>query len=114
MTGTASISRPALRTMLFEVLREYADEAELELEFDDETSLFGRESSIDSLGLVTIITEFETALNDAHDTELVLADDRAMAMKRSPFRTPTRLVDFALERLNEALAEAEAGPTGDA
>lgn len=98
--------------MLFEVLREYADEAELELAFADETPLFGRESAIDSLGLVTIITEFETQINDAHDTELVLADDRAMAMKRSPFRTPARLVDFALERLTEAQAESGGEASG--
>jgi acyl carrier protein len=109
MTGTPSNLRPALRTMLFEVLREYADEADLELEFTDETPLFGRESAIDSLGLVTIITEFETQINDTYDTELVLADDRAMAMKRSPFRSPARLVDFALERLVEARGEGEGG-----
>jgi acyl carrier protein len=106
MTAATSTPQIALRTLLFEVLREYADEADLELEFNDETPLFGGGSAIDSLGLVTIITEFETQINDTLDTELVLADDRAMAMQRSPFRTPARLLAFALERLAEAQGDA--------
>lgn len=98
-----------LRTLLFEILRESAADAELELEFGDETPLFGSGSAIDSIGLVTILSEFEAAINDTYATELVLADDRAMAMKRSPFRTPARLLEFARERLAEAQAQVQAG-----
>jgi hypothetical protein len=91
-----------LRALLFAALREYAEEAELELEFADETPLFGNDSALDSIGLVTILAEFEAAINDEYGTELVLADDRAMALERSPFRTPARLLAFARDRLTEA------------
>ncbi len=94
-----------LRSLLFAALREYAQDEELELEFTDETPLFGNDSALDSIGLVTIIAEYEAAINDEYGTELVLADDRAMAMKRSPFRTPARLLEFAGERLREAETE---------
>ena len=96
-----------LRTLLFAALREYAEDADLELEPADDTPLFGNDSALDSIGLVTILAEFEAAINDAYGTELVLADDRAMARQRSPFRTPARLVEFAAERLAQAQAEAE-------
>jgi len=88
--------------MLFEILGEYAADADLDLQFTDDTPLFGDGSALDSIGLVTILSEFEAVINDAHDTELVLTDDRAMAMKRSPFRTPARLLEFAEARLAEA------------
>lgn len=94
-----------LRALLFAALREYAEEADLEVEFGDETPLFGNDSALDSIGLVTILAEFEAAINDEYGTELVLADDRAMAMKRSPFRTPARLLEFAAERVAEARGE---------
>lgn len=94
-----------LRAMLFDALRDYADDAGLDIELGDETPLFGNDSALDSIGLVTVLAEFEAAINDAFGTDLVLADDRAMAMKRSPFRTPARLLEFAVERVREAQAE---------
>ena len=50
---------PDLRTLLFAVLREYAEDADPELSFSDETPLFGSDSALDSIGLVTILAEFE-------------------------------------------------------
>ncbi|HLT38114.1 MAG TPA: hypothetical protein VK034_17630 [Enhygromyxa sp.] len=94
-----------LRAMLFDALREYAEDAGLDIELGDETPLFGGDSALDSIGLVTVLAEFEAAINDAYGTDLVLADDRAMAMKRSPFRTPARLLEFAAERLAESRVE---------
>lgn len=99
MTDDASAK---LRSMLFAALTDYAEDEGLELAFADDTPLFGGDSSLDSIGLVTIISEFEAAINDAYGTELVLADDRAMARQRSPFQTPARLIEFARERLSEA------------
>jgi hypothetical protein len=94
-----------LRAMLFDALREYAEEASLDIEIGDDTPLFGNDSALDSIGLVTVLAEFEAAINDAFGTDLVLADDRAMALKRSPFRTPARLLEFAAQRLAAAQAE---------
>ena len=94
-----------LRAMLFEALRDHAEDAGLDIELGDETPLFGNDSALDSIGLVTVIAELEAAINDAFGTDLVLADDRAMAMKRSPFRTPARLLEFAAQRLAEARGE---------
>lgn len=67
-----------------------------------ETRLFGRDSLLDSLGLVTLIAAFEREIEDAHDVTILLADERAMSREHSPFRTAGTLADYATELIREA------------
>ena len=65
------------------------------------TVLFGRDGCLDSLGLVTFIVAVETEIEDARGVTLLLADERAMSMAHSPFRTAGRLADYVAGRLAE-------------
>ena len=56
-------------------------------------TLFGPESSLDSLGLLSLLLDVEEALQTA-GCPVMLSDDRAMSQKRSPFRTVTTLVEY--------------------
>jgi acyl carrier protein len=60
----------------------------------ESTSLIGRGSLLDSLGLVTLIVDLEQRLEDEYGISLTLADERAMSQKNSPFRTVRSLADY--------------------
>lgn len=63
------------------------------------TPLFGGESGIDSLSLVLLIAEIERGAEQAFGVPIVLADDRAMSRRTSPFRTVGTLTELLVERL---------------
>ena len=42
---------------------------------------FGPESSLDSLGLVTLIVEIEQNIEDEFGVEITIADEQAMSMR---------------------------------
>jgi acyl carrier protein len=96
-----NLQREKVRSMLIDSIDEYAAQNQLKININDDLRLFGREAPLDSLALVTVLVGFEAALNDQFGTQLVLADDRAMSMERSPFRTVSSLVDYACTLLQE-------------
>ena len=65
------------------------------------TPLFGHQSYLDSLGLVSLIVGVEQGVADEFGSEITLADDRAMSRSASPFRTIDTLVEYVVERLEE-------------
>ena len=69
-----------------------------------ETLLFGGDSTIDSLSLVSVIVDVETALSSDFNTPLSLTDDRAMSREVSPFTSVRSLADYILELLGETQA----------
>ena len=58
------------------------------------TPLVGRASVLTSLELVTFILEVETRLEEECGLRMTLADDRAFSRSRSPFRTPSTLMEY--------------------
>jgi acyl carrier protein len=63
------------------------------------TRLFGGGGVFDSLGLVTLITEVETQINDQFGASIVIASERAMSQQRSPFRSVSALTDYVMQLL---------------
>lgn len=53
---------------------------------DSKTKLYGANCGLDSLALVSFITDLEEKISDEFDKEIVLADEKAMSAKTSPFR----------------------------
>jgi acyl carrier protein len=60
-----------------------------------ETRLLGPESVLDSMHLVTLIVTIEREIQEAFGVALTLADERALSMKSSPFRSIQSLADYA-------------------
>ncbi len=71
--------------------------ADDQIEISAQTALFGPGSRLDSLQLVSLITDVEVALNTEHGLELSLADDRALERAQSPYATVETLRDYVLE-----------------
>ena len=67
------------------------------------TSLLGKHSILESLGLVTLLVDLEQRLEENYDVCVTLADERAMSQKNSPFRTVQSLIDYIRMLLEENL-----------
>jgi acyl carrier protein len=64
-----------------------------------ETPLFGGEAGVDSLSLVRLVAAVERAAQARFGKNIVLADESAMSMRHSPFRTAGTLADLLYDRL---------------
>ena len=59
-----------------------------------ETRLVGSESVLDSMHLVSLIVAIEREVEDGFGVALTLADERALSMSASPFRSIQSLTDY--------------------
>ena len=70
-----------------------------------EAGLYGQCGVLDSLGLVRFIVEIEAAVEDQFGSAVILANERAMSQKRSPFITVGTLATYIEELLKEAAGQ---------
>jgi acyl carrier protein len=86
------------------VLSTVSEEAD-EIGYDElraptaDTPLFGGDVGVDSLSLVRVVAAVERAAQVRFGKNVVLADERAMSMRHSPFRTPGALAELLFARL---------------
>ena len=74
------------------------DQAQTEIASMNEAfPLVGSDARLDSLDLVSVITDLEEALSDQLDYFLSLTDDAALSREISPFDTIGTLLDYCEE-----------------
>ncbi len=78
-----------------------ARKPEAQLTVSATAPLFGPDSPLDSLGLVSLLMDVEEALSD-RGYPLTLGDERAMSRSASPFRSVPALVAYIREGLAAA------------
>ncbi len=66
-----------------------------------ETKIYGRSGALDSLALVSFITDLEERISDEFRKDIVLADEKAMSQRTSPFRTVETLTIYTEKLLIE-------------
>jgi hypothetical protein len=66
-----------------------------------DAQIFGTGSSLDSMGLVNLITLIEQRIEDETGKFISIADEKAMSMQSSPFKTVATLKDYIANLLNE-------------
>ncbi len=94
-----------MRDKIFKIINNALNELNEELDYDslknvnEETTIFGGTEGIDSLSLVLLVTEIEAGIYNELDKSITLADEKAMSMHNSPYRSVGALLDFALQRL---------------
>lgn len=71
------------------------------VELGEDTHLIGRNRVLDSMGLVTLIVDVEQRLEEEYDVVIVVADERAMSQKHSPFRSVGSLADYICQLVAE-------------
>lgn len=77
-----------IEKIIIETLKDLNEEIENEafLNPTSKTKLYGSQGALDSLALVSFITDLEEKISDEFNKEIVLADEKAMSAKTSPFR----------------------------
>jgi acyl carrier protein len=66
-----------------------------------ETSLYGKNSRLDSLGLVNLIVEVEQKFHDELGESIDLTDEKALSQNSSPFLTVKTLSEYISVLLKE-------------
>jgi acyl carrier protein len=76
-------------------------ETEEQIEKNENTSIFGSDSKLDSMGLVNLITILEEKIEERTGKFISVADERAMSLESSPFKTIGTLIEYVTQLLNE-------------
>lgn len=63
-------------------------------EITPDTALYGGESVLDSLSLVLLVSAVEEAIRERLGVDVLLASERAMSQRQSPYRTVGAFVEF--------------------
>ena len=87
--------------LVIKQLEELNETLPIEQQFvaDKNTVLFGNNSNIDSLSLVSVIVDLETVFSDEYGQDISLTDDRAMIREISPFTNVQNLAEYIKEIL---------------
>ncbi|MFD2670598.1 hypothetical protein [Marinicrinis sediminis] len=88
----------------------YAAIEELNAQWPDEkklactrdTVLFGGNEGLDSLELVHLIVTVEMKVEEETQQTITLADEKAMSLRNSPFRSIGTLIDYIADTLEGA------------
>ena len=96
--------RAQVEKLIFDVIKEMNSNLENKIPLNDgnSTPLFGEKGILDSLGLVSVIVSVEEKVEDEFGVHIVLADERAISQKHSPFRTIGSLGDYIAILIEES------------
>ena len=73
------------------------------IDINTDSIIYGDNSPIDSLALVSLIIAVEQSMEDEFGITITLADERAMSLDNSPFRSVGSLADYIEDLLEENL-----------
>jgi hypothetical protein len=87
--------------LIFSALENINAELGNKLVVNEDTKLFGADAELDSLALVSVVVDVETAVSDAAGKYISLTDDRAISEPVSPFTTPRAMTAYIRKLLSE-------------
>ncbi len=82
-------------------LQNIYEELGIHNEVNNATIIYGPEEGINSLSLVRLIVDIEEMVLTNSGKNIVLADDRALSMKNSPFYSVTTLSAYITTLIHE-------------
>lgn len=88
------MNSPEIFNLVIELVKEIGEEKEQKILVTptESTRLLG--DTLNSIELVMLIAELEQRIADQFNVQLILADDRAMSQRTSPFRSVKTLVQY--------------------
>lgn len=98
------ISREIIADIVFKSINEYQVELSepINLSEGEQTKLFGADAKLDSLALVSLIVLIEENVENELGISVILADEKAMSRRTSPFSRISYLIDYILEIVNNS------------
>jgi acyl carrier protein len=95
--------------LVYRAVDELNEDLELQnvgnLNKDPGSVLYGAGATIDSMTLVSLIVAVEETIRRELGVSVTLANEKAMSMERSPFKTLGSLIDYAAVVVREAQKE---------
>lgn len=88
-------------SIIFEAIDEVNEALDIPVEKSEKTVLFGSDSSLDSMGLVSLIVTVERLVDEKFSKTITLASEKAFSRSSSPFRTVETLSEYVDELLSE-------------
>ena len=90
------LNKDAIQAIILQALKNINEERgpDEQLKIDLNTSLFGADAVLDSLSLVSVIVDVESAVSKQAGQEISLTDDRAMSQEISPFSDVNTLTAY--------------------
>jgi len=67
----------------------------------NDTKLYGLNGVLDSVALVMLITDLEERISDEFENDIILANEKAMSQRTSPFRNIETLTIYVQKILKE-------------
>lgn len=89
-----------IQKTVIDVIQDYCDANDISANLETSTPLIGGNKIMDSMGLVMVIVDIETAFLE-EDVEVSLTSEAAMSSAISPFRTIGSLSNFISKQINE-------------
>ena len=84
--------------MIVETIKDYLTTHDVFHQINEQTCLIGKDTIVDSMGLVTIIIDIESNFLDK-GYEVPLTSEKAMSKKTSPFRSVKALSNYIVDIL---------------
>ena len=69
------------------------------IEIKIDSKLFGGGGPLDSMALVNLVLELEEFVEDEYGKTIILADEKAMSRRTSPFSRVSYLIDYINEKI---------------
>lgn len=86
-----------IQSIIIAILKDLAEEFEIEdLANPNATTAIYGASGLDSLALVSFITDLEQRLSDELGLNVILADEKTMSLRNSPFKDVATLTSYIL------------------
>ena len=95
------INKEIATKLIFKGIKDYNTQVNKknQLPISVELELFSENGVLDSLGLVNLIMSIEEQFEDYLDTSIVIADEKAMSQKNSPFQSVQSMADYLSKEL---------------
>lgn len=95
----SSIKREIISKLVFDCINQYQEELDNKIDMSEgeQTRLFGGNGQLDSLALVSLIVNIEETIETELGVSLILADEKAMSRRTSPFSRISNLIDYIEE-----------------
>lgn len=92
------MEKEKLEEIVISTIKNYCEKDKIAVEIDKDTPLIGSGKIMDSMGLVNVIVDIETAFLD-EEIEISLTSESAMSGRISPFRSVGSLCSFIARQL---------------
>lgn len=92
------MDKKKIEEIVSNVINEYCQSNSIDIVVNKNTPLVGSNKILDSMGLVNVIVDIESAFLD-EDVEIVLTSQAAMSARISPFRNVSSLCNFISKQL---------------